>query len=112
MNDDFCSQLTVLIRTWAKEKYKRDMSNIPFTTIGSESVNEFVRVVEDWSYFLFATEDRKAMVSEIIQEKMDESNEAVDDTRKEFNKIIAKNLRRDENGKVIYLNQLEKPTND
>ena len=93
MNLEFTDTLTHLVRVWAKEEYKQDMSHIGTHTIGQEAIEKFLTVVRDWSYFQFCTEDRMAM----------EEREA---TIKEWKQLISMKLRRTKDGKVVFLNQL------
>ena len=95
MNLEFTDTLTHLVRVWAKEEYKQDMSHIGTHTIGQEAIEKFLTVVRDWSYFQFCTEDRMAM----------EEREA---TIKEWKQLISMKLRRTKDGKVVFLNQLQK----
>ena len=97
MNIEFTDTLTHLVRVWAKEEYKQDMSHIGTHTIGQEAIEKFLTVVRDWSYFQFCTEDRMAM----------EEREA---TIKEWKQLISMKLRRTKDGKVVFLNQLQWPT--
>ncbi len=97
MNLEFTDTLTHLVRVWAKEEYKQDMSHIGTHTIGQEAIEKFLTVVRDWSYFQFCTEDRMAM----------EEREA---TIKEWKQLISMKLRRTKDGKVVFLNQLQWPT--
>ena len=97
MNLAFTDTLTHLVRVWAKEEYKQDMSHIGTHTIGQEAIEKFLTVVRDWSYFQFCTEDRMAM----------EEREA---TIKEWKQLISMKLRRTKDGKVVFLNQLQWPT--
>ena len=97
MNLEFTDTLTHLVRVWAKEEYKQDMSHIGTHTIGQEAIEKFLTVVIDLSYFQFCTEDRMAM----------EEREA---TIKEWKQLISMKLRRTKDGKVVFLNQLQWPT--
>lgn len=99
MNLEFTDTLTHLVRVWAKEEYKQDMSHIGTHTIGQEAIEKFLTVVRDWSYFQFCTEDRMAM----------EEREA---TIKEWKQLISMKLRRTKDGKVVFLNQLQKEENN
>ena len=103
MNLEFTDTLTHLVRVWAKEEYKQDMSHIGTHTIGQEAIEKFLTVVRDWSYFQFCTEDRMAMIA------ADEEREA---TIKEWKQLISMKLRRTKDGKVVFLNQLQKEENN
>ena len=99
MNLEFTDTLTHLVRVWAKEEYKQDMSHIGTHTIGQEAIEKFLTVVRDWSYFQFCTEDRMAM-------------EEREETIKEWKQLIRMKLRRTKDGKVVFLNQLQKEENN
>jgi hypothetical protein len=99
MNLEFTDTLTHLVRVWAREEYKQDMSHIGTHTIGHKAIEKFLNVVRDWSYFQFCTEDRMAM-------------EEREDVIKEWKQIVRDKLRRTKDGKVVFLNQLEKEEED
>ena len=102
MNLEFTDTLTHLVRVWAKEEYKQDMSHIGTHTIGQEAIEKFLTVVRDWSYFQFCTEDRMAM------EEREATIKEMEATIKEWKQLISMKLRRTKDGKVVFLNQLQK----
>ena len=104
MNLEFTDTLTHLVRVWAKEEYKQDMSHIGTHTIGQEAIEKFLTVVRDWSYFQFCTEDRMAM------EEREATIKEMEATIKEWKQLISMKLRRTKDGKVVFLNQLQWPT--